>query len=372
VYHRDVLKQLDDERIFRLDKRHLALGLALFTLGLFKKVCLADPLSPVVGEVFADAATGTVPEFGRAWIATLAYALQLYFDFSGYSDMAIGLALMVNIRLPINFWSPYKSASIIEFWSRWHMTLTRFLTDYVYSPVALSLTRRRSEKGLPLLRRSSFAMAPFLVLVAVPTLITFLISGLWHGAGWTFVLWGLIHGIMLVVNHAWRALRQAYGVGPEIGRWFRPLGVAFTFLCVAVTLIIFRASDVPQAWTMLQALVQFPSTQGSYEDMLSYLPQVVAGLGVVWLFPNTLEWIGGFRSDKDAAPSVLGQLVSSVFAVGRRVPGLGAALRSFNVDGGALKWNSSFVNGVFMGTLACFVLVRMLGVAPKQFLYFTF
>ena len=122
--------------VFRPDKRHLALGLALFTLGLFKKLCLARPRSSP--EVFSDVATGTVPVFGRAWIATLGYALQLYFDFSGYSDMAIGLALMVNIRLPINFWSPYKATSIIEFWSRWHMTLTRFLTDYVYNPIALN------------------------------------------------------------------------------------------------------------------------------------------------------------------------------------------------------------------------------------------
>jgi D-alanyl-lipoteichoic acid acyltransferase DltB (MBOAT superfamily) len=372
VYNRDILKQLDDERRFRLDKRHLAIGLALFTLGLFKKVCLADPLSPVVAEVFADAATGTVPVFGRAWIATLAYALQLYFDFSGYSDMAIGLALMVNIRLPVNFWSPYKAASIIEFWSRWHMTLTRFLTDYVYNPIALNLTRRRSEKGLPLLRRSYFAIGPFLVLVAVPTLTTFLISGLWHGAGWNFVLWGVLHGLMLVVNHAWRALQQTYWIGSEIGRWFRPLGVVLTFLCVAVTLIVFRASDLPQAWTMMRALVQFPTLAGAHEALVSYLPQVVAGLAIVWFFPNTLEWLGGFRSAKDVTPSVIGRMASAVFTAGRHVPGLGTALRPLGPDAGVLKWTPSLASGVLMGTLACFDVIRMLGVTPAQFLYFTF
>jgi alginate O-acetyltransferase complex protein AlgI len=372
VYIRDLLKQLDDERIFRLDKRHLAVGLALFTLGLFKKVGLADPLSPLVAEVFVDAATGTVPAFGRAWTATLAYALQLYFDFSGYSDMAIGVALMANIRLPINFWSPYKAPSIIEFWSRWHMTLTRFLTDYVYSPVSLSLTRRRSEKGLPLLRRSSFAMGPFLVLVAVPTLITFLISGLWHGAGWNFVLWGLLHGLMLVVNHAWRALRQTYRIGPEFGRWFRPLGVALTFLCVAVTLIVFRAADLPQAWTVMQGLVRFPTTNGSHEVLKSYLPQVIAGLAVVWFFPNALEWVGGFRSSKDVGSSAVGRIQSAMFTAGRRVPGLGAALRPLSVDGGVLKWTPSLATGVLMGMLACFDVILVLGVTPAQFLYFTF
>jgi D-alanyl-lipoteichoic acid acyltransferase DltB (MBOAT superfamily) len=372
VHHREILKQLDDERVFLINKRHIAIGLAIFTLGLFKKVCLADPLSPIVADVFADAASGTVPAFGEAWIATLGYALQLYFDFSGYSDMAVGLAFMANIRLPVNFWSPYKAASIIDFWNRWHMTLTRFLTDYVYSPIALSLTRRRSERGLPLLRRSKFAIGPFLVLMVVPTLVTFLISGFWHGAGWNFVLWGLLHGVMLVVNHAWRALRQAYGIGSSTGRWFRPLGIAFTFLCVAITLIVFKSNDLTQAWTMMRALVQVPTMDGSYEDVVSYLPLVVAGLAVVWLLPNTLEWIGGFGSNKDKTPSILVRLASAVCTAGQRVPGARAALRPLSSVGGILTWSPSFASGALMSTLACFDVIRMLGVTPTQFLYFTF
>lgn len=372
VYPREVLRQLDDERVFRLNTRHLAIGLALFAIGLFKKVCLADPLSPVVNDIFGMAALGKVPAFGEAWTATLAYTLQLYFDFSGYSDMAIGIALMANIRLPINFWSPYKAASVIEFWSRWHVTLTRFLTDYVYSPIALSLTRRRMAKGLPVLRRSSFALTPFLILVGVPTIITFLLSGLWHGAGWNFVLWGLIHGVMLVVNHAWRGIRLTYRIGPDVGRWFRPLGVLLTFLCVSVSLVIFKSSDLPQAWTMMKGLAQVPTTYGAYEVLMSYFPQVVAGLAVVWLLPNALEWVGGFSPEKNPVPSFIERAASVAVAGSRRVPALSIVFKPLAPEAGILRWAPSFASGVVMGTLACFGIIRMLGVSPTEFLYFTF
>src|SRR5262249_20116652 len=130
--------------------------------------------------------------------------LQLYFDFSGYSDMAIGLARMLNVRFPLNFDSPYKATSIIEFWHKWHITLTRFLTSYIYNPFALALVRRRASAGFSTSARASQTPQGFLELIVFPTIVTMLIAGVWHGAGLQFVVFGLLHGVYISVNHAWR------------------------------------------------------------------------------------------------------------------------------------------------------------------------
>ena len=197
LHHKELMPQLDRADIVRFSPRRLALGLSYFTIGLFKKTVIADALSPYVGRVFDGAAQGMAPSGAEAWGAVLAYTLQLYFDFSGYSDMAIGLARMFGVRLPLNFDSPYKAVSIIEFWRRWHMTLSRFLRDYLYIPLG------GNRHGT--VRRY------------VNLLLTMLIGGLWHGAGWNFMLWGGLHGLYLAVNHLWRAL---------VGERHRPPSIA--------------------------------------------------------------------------------------------------------------------------------------------------
>jgi len=166
----------------------IAVGLALFGIGLCKKTMLADPIGTYANLVFETAAKGVPLTQSEAWLGSLAYAFQIYFDFSGYSDMAIGLARMFGIKLPLNFTSPYQSTSIIDFWHRWHMTLSRFLRDYVYIP--LGGNRRGPTRR-------------YLNLMTV-----MLVGGLWHGAGWSFVVWGGLHGLYLLVNHAWRALGE--------------------------------------------------------------------------------------------------------------------------------------------------------------------
>src|SRR5688572_13558720 len=166
-----------------------------------------DRLVPTADGVFDAALDGGALTLIEAWGGALAYALQIYFDFSGYSDMAIGLARMVGLRLPINFASPYKAASIIEFWSRWHITLTRFLTSYIYNPLSLRAARVRAQQGKPPLRRKGAAMpGAYVQILAVPTLVTMLLSGFWHGAGFQFILWGGLHGVFLAVNHGWRLM----------------------------------------------------------------------------------------------------------------------------------------------------------------------
>ncbi len=212
-------------------------GLVVFIFGLFKKVVIADNLAVYVNYGFNPQFTLTMLE---AWAAAVGFGLQLYFDFSGYSDMAVGLALMLGFELPINFDTPYRATSMIDFWKRWHMTMTRFFMMYVYSPIALAWGRVAMERGMG--NWQTFCLA-----VAAPILATFLTSGLWHGAGWTFVMFGLVNGIGLVVNHAWRQARLPVLPGA--------IGWLMTMITVTVSFVYFRAADITQAHTMLAAMV---------------------------------------------------------------------------------------------------------------------
>jgi len=213
VHHKEVLPQFAEPSIYRFSSDNLGDGLATFCIGMFKKAVLADGLSPYVGPVFMAAEQGSEITFFVAWAAVLAYTFQLYFDFSGYSDMAIGIGRMFNIRLPVNFASPYKSVNIIEFWRRWHITLSCFLRDYLYIPLG------GSRKG---------KWRRYLNLM-----LTMVIGGLWHGASWTFVAWGTLHGAYLIINHVWRRMRQA--ANSDLGKSSfagRLSGRTLTFLAV--------------------------------------------------------------------------------------------------------------------------------------------
>ena len=225
IHHREMMPQFADAKLKRVDWDNLARGLALFTLGLGKKVLIADTLAPWANSGFAHAHSLT---FVDAWITMIAYVMQLVFDFSGYTDMALGAALMLNIRLPINFDSPYRSADIQEFWRRWHITLSRFLRDYVYVPLG---GNRHGE-------------ARMLVLFVV----TFAIGGFWHGAAWTYVIWGTLHGVALVVLHFWRKSGLALP---------RVVAIAVTFLFVSACLVVFRAPSLEDARAILASVAGF-------------------------------------------------------------------------------------------------------------------
>ena len=222
IHHREMMPQFADPRLKRPDWENLARGLALFALGLAKKVLVADTLAPWANAGFAQAHSLT---FADAWITMLAYVMQLVFDFSGYTDMALGVALMLNIRLPINFDSPYRSQDIQEFWRRWHITLSRFLRDYVYIPLG---GNRGGEARM---------LALFVI--------TFAIGGFWHGAAWTYVIWGTLHGVALVVVHLWRKLRRPLP---------RPVAIAVTFLFVSAALVVFRAPSLADAGAILASV----------------------------------------------------------------------------------------------------------------------
>ncbi len=228
VRYEELMPQLDRQQAIRLGM--IAAGLCLFTLGLFKKVFIADSLDLYATPLFEAAKTRPL-EAVEAWVGMLSYTFQIYFDFSGYSDMAMGCAKMFGIRLPLNFFSPYKATSIIDFWRRWHMTLSRFLRDYLY----ISLGGNRKGEA----RRYTNLM------------ITMLLGGLWHGASWAFVIWGALHGAFLVINHLWN----------KMSRIRMPAVVArtTTFLCVAIAWIFFRAADEGVAASIAKSLVDIGS-----------------------------------------------------------------------------------------------------------------
>jgi D-alanyl-lipoteichoic acid acyltransferase DltB (MBOAT superfamily) len=264
VRFHEVMSRMTSSDAFKLNLEQLGGGITIFLLGLFKKVCLADGMSPYVTYVF-QAANGPVTlTFFESWGAALSYALQIYFDFSGYSDMAIGLGLMMGVQLPLNFNSPYKAVNFIDFWRRWHMTLSRFLRDYLYIP----LGGNRKGKARRFLN----------------VMITMLLGGLWHGANWTFVFWGGFHGLCIVINHAWHSLRAALGwpVGRE--RWWgRATAQLLTFIFVVVAWVFFRAETFPAAMRVIKGMVDIKGMvlPNQVLNLAPFLKAFIIGQGTV-------------------------------------------------------------------------------------------
>ncbi len=245
VHHKEMMPQFAGSRLGRFCSESLAVGVTIFAIGLFKKVVLADTVALYATPVFDAAEAGRPVGFFAAWQGVLAYTAQIYFDFSGYCDMAIGLARMFGIRLPLNFDSPYKAASIIDFWRRWHMTLSRFLRDYLYIP--LGGGRRGAARRY------------------VNLMIVMLLGGLWHGAGWTFVIWGGLHGLYLLINHLWRGLRRAgTQTAKALGPFERILAQGLTLFAVVVAWTFFRAESLDGALVMLAGM----SGQNGFETSL--------------------------------------------------------------------------------------------------------
>ncbi|KYG22577.1 alginate O-acetyltransferase [Bradyrhizobium sp. AT1] len=265
LHHKDMIPQFEREETKHPDGHLMLCGVIIFAIGLFKKTCLADGIQPLVALAFEARS----PSFDQAWCGALAYTFQLYFDFSGYSDMAIGISLMFGIFLPVNFNSPYKATSIVEFWRRWHMTLSQFLRDYLYIPLGGNRHGR--------------------VLRYVNLMVTMLLGGLWHGAAWTFVVWGALHGAYLCVNHAFNALVS--DVPPLLARPARIAGAALTFLAIVVAWVFFRAASVEWALRVLHAMVD-PATIVLGRAEIAALVLIAFYAALVWLAPNSQSLLG--------------------------------------------------------------------------------
>ncbi len=254
-HHREIMPQFAKSETYRINRGNIAIGLTIFFIGLAKKVLLADSLLQLSNAGFAAPHTlGLL----SSWLTALAYSLRLYFDFSGYSDMAIGLAYMFNIRFPLNFNSPYKARSIIDFWQRWHMTLTRYLTLYLYNPMAIWIARRRMARGLPILTRDAQTVGGFLNMIAIPIAVTMTLAGIWHGAGLQFLIFGLLHGVYLTVNHAWRIFGPAHLARDFQNRWIRAAAVIasvlLTYCAALVAQVFFRAASTGDAIGLLAGM----------------------------------------------------------------------------------------------------------------------
>jgi alginate O-acetyltransferase complex protein AlgI len=226
-------RQLYERERYRLDWDNIALGITIFVLGLAKKILIADSLSPHVASVFTAAAQGEPVTTMAAWGAAFAFIAQIYFDFSGYSDMAVGLGLLFNLKLPINFAAPLRATNMFDLWRRWHITLSRLARDLIYVPL------NRADQGT--LWRSAALV------------LTMAVIGIWHGAGWTFLVWGVFNGVLLLINQAWRAL---FGL-PRGTRAGAIVGWALTFTGFTVGGVFFRASDMTSAWHLLEAMAGF-------------------------------------------------------------------------------------------------------------------
>ncbi len=355
VHHAEMLPQFERARTYDFHARRLSLGLSILAIGLFKKVVIADGMAAYANPVFAAAEAGARPDFLAAWSGALSYTFQLYFDFSGYADMAIGLGAMFGIRLPLNFYSPYKATSIIDFWRRWHITLARFLRDYLYIPLGGS-RRGPARQGLNLM-------------------VVMLLGGLWHGAGWTFVLWGGLHGLYLGLNHLWRWAKHRLGWRQvEPAWWRRWLGRLATFLAVVVGWVFFRAESLEGASAILDGLAGQNGLvlPAKYLPRLGALGELLAATGwhfgvvdlpykgtdalraivllfvVVWWLPNTSQIMRRYRPHVGAY----------------RGPGEGPAKR--------LSWRPTPAWGVVYGVLLSAAVTAALYAETSEFLYFQF
>lgn len=347
VHHKEMLPQFAEKKTYKFNISNLNIGLTVFVLGLFKKVALADKIAEYSTPVFGAADAGLSISFFEGWGGALAYTLQLYFDFSGYADMAIGIGIMFGIILPLNFNSPYKSQNIIDFWRRWHMTLSRFLKDYLYIPLG---GNRKGSKNLNLF-------------------MTMLLGGLWHGSAWNFVIWGALHGFYLILNNLWRKFRSdilnhdlekksSVGIG---------LSVLITFFVVTLSWVFFRAETLAGALKMLKGMVALNSIAlpnkfsslfpGFLSDMIVFEKGVNIGS-----FPS----ISGFVW-------IIGLLLLIFFApnsqeIAEKYQNL------FQSKEGKSKGSqmSAYFIPIFFGLLFFISLKIMLSVSDSEFLYFNF
>jgi D-alanyl-lipoteichoic acid acyltransferase DltB (MBOAT superfamily) len=343
LHNGDIMPQFADRAAYRLSGQNLAVGASIFIMGLAKKVLCADPLSGFVAAGYAD--TGGIACL-PAWHLALCYSLQLYFDFSGYSDMAIGLARMVNIKFPRNFESPYKAQSVIEYWQRWHITLTKFLTSYLYTPIAMTVMRRRMRRRRGVNRAAQRTPAGFAAMIAMPLLVTMGLAGVWHGSGLTFLVFGLMHGVYLCINHASRIRNPA----PAAPRWYRAaFNCLATYLCVLAASVMFRAPSLPDAMNVLTGMAGLHGLRAPAGAAFGalHLACMAVLYGIVWFMPNTQQIMRRYDP-------VLGEVEPPVWPWPAR----------------RLVWGTNLPSALSVGALAA-AAVLLLG-GTTEFLYFQF
>ena len=359
VHYREMMPQFAAATC-RFDKENFAVALTLLCFGLFKKVVLADNIAPLVTPIYEhSAAAGNTP-FLLAWMAAVGFTLQLYFDFSGYTDMALGLARFFGIKLPPNFNSPLKASSIIDFWLRWHMTLTRFLTAYIYNPLVLWMTRRRATKGRPGFGVRNPTIGAFVSLLMVPLITTMFISGLWHGAGYGFIIWGLLHGVFLTINHGWRVFAaHRWRNRASYDRIMKPAGFVLTFVSVTAAMVFFRAQTVSSALDLAKGVFglngvalghgaqAIAETYGTDIQKTAMWIAILLFIGLVC--PNTLQILAPYEPALGVKPQSTAPVIGKI-----KIP----------------AWGPSLPWAVVMSAVVAMAVVSLGG--PSEFLYWQF
>jgi alginate O-acetyltransferase complex protein AlgI len=373
VHYREMMPQFQRAACV-YDRENVTVGVTLLVFGLFKKVFLADSISPFVKTLYDQASAGGTVTFVYAWMAAIGFTFQMYFDFSGYTDMALGIARVFGVRLPPNFNSPLRSASIIEFWLRWHMTLTRFLTAYLYNPLTLWLTRRRLAKGLPGFGGRNSSVGAFVSLLLLPTILTMCISGLWHGAGYLFIIWGALHGVYLSVNHGWRVFaRKLWSDKERYARLMRPVGLVLTFLAVSFSMVFFRSTTLHGAMRIIHGMfgldgMALPGTMlarlGSIGRLLQQLGVGVEPAGLL-PFDDMVGWLLVMSVIVFVCPNT-----QQILA--RYEPALGVTAKA--ADGVSMlrwaSWRPSLAWGLVVAVVAALAVLQLSG--PSEFLYWQF
>lgn len=368
VHYRELVPQFQQVSC-RFDSVMFSAALTLFCFGLFKKVVLADGIAQYVSPIYAFAAAGEPVALMQAWIAAIGFTLQIYFDFSGYSDMACGIALFFGVRLPLNFDSPLKASNIIDFWLRWHASLTRFLTAYLFNPMALALSRRRAARGLSMLSSRGSGVGAFLAVLVAPTFVTMLVSGIWHGAGYTFLVWGLLHGLYLIINHVWRQ----YGPRPPhkglLAEYVALAGWAMTFIGVAFAMVVFRAADLSSAANIGKGMIGLHGI-----GLPARLAEAIGkpSLGPMMLLDGEV----GMAAFATAAAYLIGLLAialllpNSLQVMSKYTPALYVQERPSTLAGVSVYWRPTLLWMAFTAALAAISMSRLSG--KSEFLYWQF
>jgi alginate O-acetyltransferase complex protein AlgI len=369
LHNREIMPQFAQPATYRFSSENLAVGVSIFVIGLLKKCLLADTIGTAVGPGFDAAAHLPVL---AAWNVALSYSLQLYFDFSGYSDMAIGLARMFNVNFPLNFNSPYKAASIIDHWQRWHMTLSRYLALYLYNPIALAVTRWRAGRGYGINRSAQATLGGFASMVMAPMVVTMALAGIWHGAGLQFLIFGLLHGTYLTINHAWRIFRPGRTALPT-SRSAHAGQVLLTYLATLFASVFFRAPSTGSALDLLGGMIGLHGF-----DTLALPAAILAWFGA---WADTLA--AGFRISDGSVTNFAAGAFHLAWMIGLYLivffmPNTQQIMRRFSPALGRVQpgpfgrfaWQPAPGWAVLIGVAACVGVLALGG--SSEFLYFQF
>ena len=307
LHHRQMMPQFSMPENFVIQKEKIVIGLFIFAIGLAKKLLIADTLNSYISGFYISLARGSEPNLLASWTACVGYTFQLYFDFSGYSDMAVGTALLFGIWLPFNFNSPLRATSIIDFWQRWHITLTKYVGEYLYTPITLQFVRL--GQTLPSVFDIIFSLV-------IPTVFIFLVLGFWHGANWTYVIFGGMHGLYIVTNHLWRRFfplpnkknkkNQSYKTIKMVAAW------TLTFLAVNIANVMFRSDSIPTAVIVYKGMLalngyslgQMPDIYAWIAGLKVTLLAIGSAFLIVLLMPNTIT-VASFSTKEVLQKSVV-------------------------------------------------------------------